>query len=74
MNIDDIKQRYEPRDAKVFAKNNSALRIEIEKQTQVYLQKKREIVILPSCVSSPPVGFKENLAREANNGQIIKKK
>jgi hypothetical protein len=26
MNIDDIKQRYEPRDAKVFNKNNSALK------------------------------------------------
>jgi len=74
MNIDDIKQRYEPRDAKVFAKNNSALRVEIEKQTQVYLQKKREIEVLESCVSSPPVGFKEHLSREANNGQIIKNK
>lgn len=61
MNLDDIKQRYEPRDAKVFNKNNSALRAELERDTEAFLKKKGKITQLPSCASSEAIGFKEYL-------------
>jgi len=72
MNIDDIKQRYEPRDAKVLARNNSALRAEIEAHTQDFLKKKGKIQELDPCASSPLVDFKTHLSQQANAGQLNK--
>lgn len=68
MNIDDIKQRYEPKEAKIFNKNNSVLRTEIEEQTKEFLRKKGKITQLESCLSSHLIDFKSNLSQQANAG------
>lgn len=72
MNLDDIKQRYEPRDAKAFNKNNSALRAELEQQTIEYLKKGKEIHPCPSCVSSEMTDFKTHMSQEATSGLLNK--
>ena len=68
MNIDDIKQRYEPKEAKIFNKNNSVLRTEIEEQTKEFLRKKGKVTHLESCLSSDLIDFKSNLSQQANAG------
>lgn len=72
MNLDDIKQRYEPRDAKVFNKNNSALRAELEAHTQAFLKKKGKITKCPPCVSSEMTDFKTHMSQEATSGLLNK--
>lgn len=72
MNVDDIKSRYEPRENKVYSKNNDATRAEIEQHIKEFLKKKGKIQVIESCISSDLIDFKTHLSQQANAGKINK--
>jgi len=68
MNVDDIKERYVSRDAKVFARDNTELRLELQKQMKEF-ERKNQVTICQAGATKSLMDFKEHLKEQAITNQ-----
>ena len=68
MNVDDIKERYIPRDAKVFARDNTELRNTIQKEMREF-ERKNQVTICDTGATKSLMDFKEHLKEQAISNQ-----
>jgi len=68
MDIHDIKERYISRDAKVFARDNKALRDEIAAQTKAFIEAGGKIDRRAIDEQRGLIDFKQNIFEQAQQG------